>query len=88
MVGGRIVYAADDFKSFDLMLPPAMPGWSPVRKYNGYHKSSKFELRRLEELHRQALAFHVVAARGAVYTGTRMAARVGLHRTAATYCAV
>ena len=32
MVGGRIVYAANDFASLDENpLPPAMPDWSPVR---------------------------------------------------------
>ncbi|MDX0679396.1 amidohydrolase family protein [Sinorhizobium medicae] len=37
MVGGRIVYAANDFASLDENpLPPAMPDWSPVRNYGGY----------------------------------------------------
>jgi predicted amidohydrolase YtcJ len=38
VVGGKIVYASDDFKSLDAPLPPAMPDWSPVRSYGGYHK--------------------------------------------------
>ena len=38
MVGGKIVYAADDFKSLDSPLPPAMPDWSPVRTHGGYSK--------------------------------------------------
>ncbi|MDU0957227.1 MAG: amidohydrolase family protein, partial [Bradyrhizobium sp.] len=37
MVGGRIVYAASDFKSLDAAAPPpAMPDWSPVRRFGGY----------------------------------------------------
>lgn len=56
VVGGRVVYAADDFASLDSPLPPAMPDWSPVRKYDGYYKAKKSESSRLQELHRQALA--------------------------------
>lgn len=37
MVGGKIVYGAADFARFDENpLPPAMPDWSPVRKFGGY----------------------------------------------------
>ena len=37
MVGGKIVYAAGDFASFDEgEVPPAMPDWSPVRTFGGY----------------------------------------------------
>ncbi|WP_372482632.1 amidohydrolase [Bradyrhizobium ivorense] len=37
VVGGRIVYGAGDFKALDANVPPpAMPDWSPVRKFGGY----------------------------------------------------
>jgi predicted amidohydrolase YtcJ len=37
VVGGRIVYAAGEFKSLDDSAPPpAMPDWSPVRTFGGY----------------------------------------------------
>ncbi len=37
MVGGKTVYAAGDFASFDEgEVPPAMPDWSPVRTFGGY----------------------------------------------------
>jgi hypothetical protein len=36
MVGGKIVFAAGPFAEFDSPVPPAMPDWSPVRKYGGY----------------------------------------------------
>ncbi|MDR3435579.1 amidohydrolase [Telmatospirillum sp.] len=37
MVGGRVVWGAGDFVSFDESeVPPAMPDWSPVRKFGGY----------------------------------------------------
>ena len=37
VVGGRIVYAKGDFKSHDgSSPPPAMPDWSPVRRFGGY----------------------------------------------------
>jgi hypothetical protein len=37
VVGGKVVYGARDFASFDENgPPPAMPDWSPVRRYGGY----------------------------------------------------
>jgi hypothetical protein len=37
IVGGRIVYGADEFARFDDDPPPlAMPDWSPVRAFGGY----------------------------------------------------
>jgi predicted amidohydrolase YtcJ len=37
IVGGRVVYAADNFASYDdAVPPPAMPDWSPVRAFGGY----------------------------------------------------
>jgi len=37
IVGGKVVYAADDFASLDEAgPPPAMPDWSPARRYGGY----------------------------------------------------
>jgi predicted amidohydrolase YtcJ len=37
VVGGRIVYAAGDFKALDATAPPpAVPDWSPVRSFGGY----------------------------------------------------
>jgi hypothetical protein len=37
IVGGRVVYAAGIFASLDgVPPPPAMPDWSPVRRFGGY----------------------------------------------------
>ncbi len=36
IVGGRVVYAAGPFQAYDEAPPPAMPAWSPVRRYGGY----------------------------------------------------
>jgi predicted amidohydrolase YtcJ len=36
IVGGKIVYAADEFKPHDAPLPPVSPDWSPVRHFGGY----------------------------------------------------
>jgi hypothetical protein len=37
VVGGKIVYAASDFAHLDeAPPPPAMPDWSPVRRFGGY----------------------------------------------------
>jgi hypothetical protein len=37
VVGGKIVYGAGDFAHLDEATPPpAMPDWSPVRRFGGY----------------------------------------------------
>ena len=36
IVGGKIVYATGDFAALDEPPPPAMPDWSPVRRFGGY----------------------------------------------------
>ena len=37
IVGGKVVYGAGDFAAHDdSPLPPAMPDWSPVRRFGGY----------------------------------------------------
>ena len=37
IVGGKVVYGAGEFERFDTDgPPPAMPDWSPVRKFGGY----------------------------------------------------
>ena len=36
IVGGQIVYGADDYQNLDKPLPPASPDWSPVRVFGGY----------------------------------------------------
>ena len=48
VVGGRIVYAAGIFASLDAPPPPAMPEWSPVRRFGGYAAWSD---RRRAEVH-------------------------------------
>ena len=37
IVGGKFVFAAGEFRALDdAPPPPAMPDWSPVRRYGGY----------------------------------------------------
>src|ERR1700760_1153791 len=37
IVGGKVVYGVDQFASFDdCEVPPAMPDWSPVRRFGGF----------------------------------------------------
>jgi hypothetical protein len=37
IVGGKVVYGAGEFASLDERAPPpAMPDWSPVRRFGGY----------------------------------------------------
>jgi predicted amidohydrolase YtcJ len=37
VVGGRVVHGDREFKDLAPPLPAAMPDWSPVRAYGGYH---------------------------------------------------
>ncbi|MDI9273495.1 amidohydrolase [Stenotrophomonas sp. PFBMAA-4] len=37
VVGGRIVHADGDYAGLAPQLPPAMPDWSPVNRFGGYH---------------------------------------------------
>ncbi|MBX3746087.1 MAG: amidohydrolase [Verrucomicrobiae bacterium] len=38
ILGGKPVYAAEEFAPLDPGVPPAMPEWSPIRSYPGYWK--------------------------------------------------
>ncbi|RVT97759.1 amidohydrolase [Rhodovarius crocodyli] len=38
VVGGRIVHGASDYAPLAPDLPPAMPDWSPVRRFGGYQQ--------------------------------------------------
>ena len=38
IVGGKPVYAAEEFADLAPPLPPVLPDWSPVAAYGGYHK--------------------------------------------------
>lgn len=38
LLGGKPVHGAGDFAGLSPPLPPAMPDWSPVRTFGGYHK--------------------------------------------------
>ena len=38
IVGGKPVYAAQEFTELAPPLPPVLPEWSPVAAYGGYHK--------------------------------------------------
>jgi predicted amidohydrolase YtcJ len=40
MVDGKPVYSAEEFASLAPPPPPAMPDWSPVRTFGGYHKQA------------------------------------------------
>jgi len=51
VVGGRIVYAAGIFASLDTPPPPAMPDWSPVRRFGAFASAAE----RGEWVHRERL---------------------------------
>jgi predicted amidohydrolase YtcJ len=36
VLGGKVVFAAGEFSDLDAPVPPAMPDWSPVRRFGGY----------------------------------------------------
>jgi len=40
VLGGKIVHGSGDYASHAPALPAAMPDWSPVRTFGGYHQAS------------------------------------------------
>ncbi len=40
VVGGKIVYAADEFTAHDAPLPPVSPDWAPVKQFGGYQSQA------------------------------------------------
>jgi predicted amidohydrolase YtcJ len=44
IVGGRPVYAAEEFSRLDPPAPPVLPEWSPVRTYGGYARPAMVPL--------------------------------------------
>src|SRR5262249_12718716 len=41
LVGGKPVHGDGDFADLAPPLPPAMPDWSPVRTFGGYHQRAE-----------------------------------------------
>ncbi|CAN5199379.1 amidohydrolase [soil metagenome] len=57
VVGGKVVYGAGAFAAHDdNPLPPAMPDWSPVRRFGGYAGWGEKEGAPLQAVMRQAAA--------------------------------
>jgi hypothetical protein len=40
IMGGKVVYAAEEFSKLAPPLPPVSPDWSPVAKYGGYARTT------------------------------------------------
>lgn len=43
IVGGRVVYGAEDYGNLTPKLPEALPAWSPTKYFGGYHFARKPE---------------------------------------------
>jgi len=57
MVGGKIVYGSGTFASLDENpVPPAMPDWSPVRRFKGYAAWGEPEGAGKSSLHRRLIS--------------------------------
>ncbi|SJZ58867.1 hypothetical protein SAMN04488128_101832 [Chitinophaga eiseniae] len=41
IVGGKIVYGSDEFKSYSPPAIPVLPEWSPVNQFGGYYSPAK-----------------------------------------------
>jgi hypothetical protein len=41
VVGGKVVYGAEEFSTLSPPLPPISNDWSPVRYYGGYHREER-----------------------------------------------
>jgi hypothetical protein len=40
LLGGRVVWGDDDYRTLAPPIPPATPDWSPVRHYGGYQQAT------------------------------------------------
>lgn len=68
IVGGRVVYGAGDFQHLDRNAPPpAMPDWSPVRKFGGFGAWKDSDGKRERALQQVAAASCVCAETCAVH---------------------
>jgi Amidohydrolase family len=68
ILGGKPVYAAEEFKPLDPGDLPVMPDWSPVQSYPGYWKPEK-----------TTAHLHVYACSGHDYHAHQPAHRVSLN---------
>ena len=50
LVGGKPVWGVGDYADLAPPPPPAMPDWSPVRTYGGYHKSGSQQGAAMEQV--------------------------------------
>jgi predicted amidohydrolase YtcJ len=55
LLGGKIVYGAEEFSGLGPSLPAAMPDWSPVRTFGGYQSSAPLQ-KHACAMHRHARA--------------------------------
>jgi hypothetical protein len=55
LLGGKVVYGAEEFSGLGPSLPPAMPDWSPVRTFGGYQSSAPLQ-KHACAMHRHARA--------------------------------
>jgi predicted amidohydrolase YtcJ len=68
MVGGKIVYGSGNFAALDENpVPPAMPDWSPVRRFKGYAAWGEPDGAGRSALHRAAAASCGCASRCGVH---------------------
>jgi hypothetical protein len=58
IVGGNVVYAADEFASLAPPPLPVSPDWSPVAKFGGYAKAEAKSVARHEHQHAHVCAEH------------------------------
>jgi predicted amidohydrolase YtcJ len=61
VVGGKPVYAAEEFADLAPPLPPVLPDWSPVAKFGGYAKSAAVPASVHVRGHQQPCATHAHA---------------------------
>jgi predicted amidohydrolase YtcJ len=78
VVGGKVVYGAGPFAAFDeTPPPPAMPDWSPVRRFGGYAAWGDAEGAPMQAALRSRQADRCACERGCVFHGHDHAAALG-----------
>ena len=75
VVGGKVVFGAEDFARFDEGAPPpAMPDWSPVRRFGGYGAWGDSDGAPLQAAMRRASAACACASQCGVHQHDHLAA--------------
>jgi hypothetical protein len=78
VVGGRVVYAKNEYAKLGPADLPVSPSWSPVKQYGGYFDPGKKSQREASAMARNKTALSTCTHSHDVWTGLRVFGKSGL----------